>query len=74
MKNYFYCEHCNELIHKDNVSDFDGTEVCPHCRGDLDHSEDLDESYEYYDAVKREEESMKERLKFALSEQNEVKN
>ena len=63
MKNYWYCESCNELVHKDNTSNLDGNDVCPSCRGDLEHSEDLDETYEYYDAVKQEEESMKERLK-----------
>ena len=53
MKNYFYCESCNELIHKDNTSDLDGNDVCPYCRGDLEHSEDLSEDYEFYEAMKQ---------------------
>ncbi len=65
MKNYFYCESCNELIHKDQTSDFDGNEACPYCRGDLEHSEDYEEGHELYEAVKEEERSMKQRIKDA---------
>lgn len=62
MRFYWYCEDCNVLIHNNDVSHFDGNEACPHCRNDLEHSEDYDEDNELYFVVKRAEESMKQKL------------
>ena len=51
MKNYFYCEDCDELIHKDGI--------CPECNRcrecgseDLEHTEDIEEDNENYERVK----------------------
>jgi len=51
MRNYYYCEGCNELIHKDNLSILDGEEVCPDCKDDLIHTEDIEEGDELWNNI-----------------------
>ena len=62
MKNYFYCGHCNELIHKDSVGEWEGNPACLWCRRDLEHSEDIEEGDEFYEAMKSEEKELINRL------------
>jgi hypothetical protein len=72
MKDYWYCEDCNELIHKDNVSNFDGNDACPYCRADLEnHSEDYEEGDELYEAVKECERLEREREGFQFEDKKQ---
>ena len=50
MKNYLYCDGCDDLIRKDSVCKFCGR--CEECgSNDIEHTEDIEERDDNYERI-----------------------